>query len=212
MTKSSWKPSLPPARKYKKENLQELLQTSQFIYQIGEYEWLRKPSKNVEISDITSQDFQKKLAYLKRCFLKFRQATGGKGRGIAAVQVGIPERFCLMYMPEQKTKQYLYFINPVITKESDKHYLYPEACMSCNSLVALVVRPSWVEFTYFDERGEKQVWNTKDTTENGKMYNRILEHELDHLDGIINIDKVQSKKLIFETGTTYYEKATFKEV
>ena len=43
------------------------------------------------------------------------------------------------------------------------------------------------------------------------MYNRVFQHEIDHLNGIINIDRVESKELIFESDPNYYEKAEFKE-
>lgn len=206
-----WKPSLPPARKYKKENLKELLRTSQFIYQIGEYDALRKQNRKVPLNDISSPVFQQKLAYLKKCFQKFKKATNGKGRGIAAVQVGIPERFFLLYTPNSQ-KKYHFFINPKITRRATEQYQYPEACMSCNSLAVRIIRPAWVEVEYYDEHGKKQRWEIKANTQEGKMYNRVLQHELDHLDGIINIDKVQSKELVFETGTRYYEKARFTKV
>lgn len=206
-----WNPVLPPARAYKKENLKELVKISQFIYQIGESEALRKPTKAVPLKHITAYTTQEKLKYLKKCFDRYRRITKGKGRGIAGVQVGIPEAFCLLYTPEWK-KKYHFFINPKITKASETVYRYPEACMSCNSLVAPVVRPAWIEVEYFDEHGGKQLWQEKSETKEGKMYNRVLQHEIDHLHGIINIDRVQSRELVFETGTAYYEKAAFEEV
>lgn len=198
----SWQPKLPPARVYKKENLQELQKISQFIYQIGEDPQLRLPSKIVAVEDINNPEIKAKIAYLKKCMLRYKKATNGKGRGIAAVQVGIPERFFLFWRDEQKEKMEVW-INPVITKKAEKLYRYPEACMSCNSLVAPVIRPAWVEVEYYTERGDKKRWSLKDTTKKGKIENRVIQHEIDHLDGIINIDRVGSKELVFETDKEY---------
>ena len=206
-----WKPTFPPAKVYKKENLSEIAQFSQFIYTVGEYPKLRQKSKAVAVKNIDSEEFDAKKAYLRKCFDDFRSITHGKGKGIAAVQIGIPERFFLLSLAED-TNPPLLFINPVITRKSKTMYQYPEACMSANSLIAQVVRPSWIEFEYLTENGEKCFWRIKDKTAKDKMLNRIVQHEIDHLNGIINIDKVSASSLVFEMGTEYYGKARFKKV
>ena len=206
-----WKPTPPPARVFKKKSLTELIKISQFVYQVGEHESLRKPSKPVPVRHIRAFTTQEKLRYLKKCLDRFRRITKGKGRGIAAVQVGIPEQIVLLYMPSRK-KKYRFFINPNVTRVSTARYRYEESCMSCNLLVAPVVRPAWVEVLYFDEDGEKQVWRERGSTKEGKLYNRVLQHEIDHLRGIINIDKVKSKELFFESNDRAYEKTSFEKV
>jgi peptide deformylase len=154
---------------------------------------------------------QEKFSYLKKCMRDFRRITKGKGRGIAAVQVGIPQRFFLLYQAEAKNP-YVIIINPVITKKAEELYSYPESCMSANSLIANVTRPAWIEFSYVDELGKKRLWQMKANTQQEKMGNRIVQHEIDHLDGIINIDYVPSHSLIFESGKEYYGKAPFRKV
>jgi len=207
---ASWKPKLPPGRIFKKQSLQDLIKTAGFIYQVGESNALRQPSKTVSVTGIESPEMRAKIAYLKGCMKKYRAATG-KGRGIAAVQVGIPERFSVIFMPERKEK-FLVIINPVIVKKAKKMLRYPEMCMSGNGLIAYVTRPAWVEVVYVTEKGKKAYWDLKDETIQGKMYNRVLQHEIDHLNGVINIDTVQSKELFFESEKVFYEKATFQEV
>ncbi len=208
--KASWKPPLPPGRVFKKQSLRDLIKTAGFIYQVGESNALRQPSKPVAVTSIKSEEMQEKIAYLKRCMRKYRKEIG-KGRGIAAVQVGIPERFSVIFMPETKEKL-LVVINPTVVKRSKKVLRYPEMCMSANGLIAYVTRPAWVEVEYFTEKGKKAFWGLKDETMQGKMYNRVLQHEMDHLNGVINIDTVQSKELFFESEKAFYEKATFQEV
>lgn len=204
----NWKPKPAPFSKFKKENLKKSILVTNFIYQLGEYPQLRQPSKEVSIRDIRSKAMQKKVAYLKKCLIDYRRKTG-YGRGIAAVQVGIPERFAVIYCEEKQ----VVIINPQITKASKKKYKYSEMCMSASPIIAPVVRPAWIEFLYSDENGEEKVWDTKDDTQNGKMINRVFQHEIDHLDGIINIDLVSSpKELILFSDPTFYDSAIFEEV
>ncbi|MCL5432511.1 MAG: peptide deformylase [Patescibacteria group bacterium] len=203
-------PIAPKTSKFKRETYEKLIKTGQFIYQIGELENLRKPSREVSIDKIKSPEFKSKIKYLKECMKKYRKITG-LGRGITAVQVGIPERFSVVYVPEIKG-QLLIIINPKVTKRSEKFLKYPEMCMSAEPIIAPVARPAWIEFEYYDEKGKKKYWKTKDNTKKGKIYNRVFQHEIDHMDGIINIDKVESKELTLLSSPTYHEKAEFEQV
>ena len=210
MTTVIWKPLRPPFRKHKKEMFNQVGVTADFIFHIGESDALRKPSKEVPLDEITSEITKKKIAYLKRCMRRYRKLTG-MGRGIAGVQIGIPEQIIVVYQTEKKGKL-LILINPHITKESPKLLRYPEICMSASPLIAPVVRPAWIEFEYFDEQGQKHVWKTKDHTKLGRLSNRVFEHEIDHIRGMINIDRVASHELIYACDPSFYDKATFEEV
>lgn len=204
----NWKPTLPPFIDFKKSVFQKAGEVSEFIYQIGEFEALRKPSMEVHLDTIESEEFKAKIKYLKDCLLKYREITG-YGRGITAVQIGIPERFSVIYTPENL----IIIINPKITNSSSKRLIYPEICMSSNPIIAPTVRPSWIEFEYYDENGKIQKWNDKDDTDKGKIMNRVFHHEIDHMDGIINIDKIKNpKNLILESDPKFYENAKFEEV
>lgn len=182
----------------------------QFIYQLGESPILRQPSKEVTLNDVLSEDFQAKIRYLRRCMRRFRKLTGF-GRGITAVQVGIPERFSVIYMSEIKG-ELLIIINPVITKHSEKKLLYPESCMSANPAIAPVVRSAWIEFEYYDEKGMKQYWKRKADDQAGMMYNRVFQHEIDHMDGIINLDFTIPKSITFWSDPDFYKNAKFEAV
>jgi peptide deformylase len=205
-----WKPVPPKHRKFRKEVFTQLAAVSPFMYHIGDSPQLREASKEVSVSQITSPDFQKKLGYLKRCLLRYRKLTG-LGRGIAGVQVGIPERIAVIYMPET-VGNVLIIINPKITDKSDQQLSYPEICMSASPAIAPVVRPAWIEFEYYGETGKKQYWDKKANDLPGKIYNRVFQHEIDHMDGIINIDLVESKEIIFESDPGFYKNATFTTI
>ena len=207
---NNWHPATPPFREYKKEVFKNAIKVASFIYQIGEYPALRQPSAMVPIEEITTSLCKEKIRYLKTCLTRYRKLTG-KGRGIAGVQVGIPEQIIAVFRPDLQQKIQI-LINPRIISQSYDLCRYPEMCMSANPIIAEVVRPSWIEFFYYDEEGRQQDWNTKDSTHRDKIYNRVFQHEIDHLLGIVNIDKVQSNELILESDPEFYEHAEFKKV
>lgn len=205
---NNWKPGMPPFAEFKKEVFEKAGKVADFIYQIGEYSELRKPSIDVAISKIKSEEMREKFKYIKKCLLKYRKLTGF-GRGITAVQIGIPERFSVIYTLEEL----IIIVNPKVTKKSKKNLIYPEICMSANPIIAPTIRPAWIEFEYYDEQGNLKYWDTKDDTDFGRMMNRVFQHEIDHMDGIINIDKVKSPKdLILDSDPNFYDEAKFEEV
>jgi peptide deformylase len=213
MPKHVWKPQLPPGRAYKWENLTEIRKASAFLYQVGESPILRQPSQAIAVDEIRSPIMQAKIEYVKGCLRRYTKLTGGKGRGLAAVQVGIHEKLFVTYLgKEAKNRAISVFINPQIKAASETLFRYNEACMSANSLVAPVVRPAWVRFVYFNERGEQKEWQQKDTTYHFRMLNRVLQHEIDHLEGIINIDKVPSASLGFESAKREYKRAKLEAI
>lgn len=132
------------------------------------------------------------------------------GKGIAAVQVGIPEQFFLIFLSREKRTMTV--INPTITKTAQKRYRHDEMCMSAAPINVPLVRPAWIEFDYYSEEGEKRKWRIKDDTDYGKIYNRVAQHEIDHLHGTINIDRVESKTLTFDFETSLAKKTPYEEV
>ncbi len=100
----------------KKEAFKSVIAVSDFIYQIGEFPALRMPSKPVDISKLKTPEYLAKIKYMKSCLKKYRKLTG-KGRAIAAVQLGFPEEMIVVYNPEIKGETFM-LINPVITKKS----------------------------------------------------------------------------------------------
>lgn len=201
----------PKNAKYKRRVFFQAAETADFIFQIGEDPSLRKPSKEILISKIKSPQMQRKFEYLKNCLKKYTELTG-QGRGIAGVQVGIPERFFAVYTSLDKSRTEI-IINPKITKKSKQLLKYPEMCMSAVPVIAPVARPSWIEFEYFDAQGVLRKWMTKDKTDLGRILNRVFQHEIDHLDGIINLDRVNSpKELKLDSNPEFYKRARFESV
>lgn len=187
--------------KFKKQIFEEAAKISHLTYQIGQLEALREKSKEVKISEIKSANFQSVIRKLKRTLKEYRGLTG-KGRGVAAIQIGIPLKIAVVFNQEK----ILTIINPKITKMSDDRYLYPEICMSANPIIAKVVRPEFIEFEYFDEDGDKHFWRDRD-----RILNRVFQHEIDHMEGIINIDLVSSRDLILLSDNNFFKNARFEK-
>lgn len=189
--------------KFKKKVFEEAALISHLTYQIGELPSLREKSQDVKISDIRTPEIRQVVLKLKRTLSQYRKLTG-KGRGVAAIQIGIPLRIAVVFYDASQ----LVIINPRIVRKSKKLLKYPEICMSANPIIAKVVRPSYIEFEYFNENGDKQIWNNHAD----KLMNRVFEHEIDHMEGIINIDLVDSKDLIFLSDPKFFKNAEFVEI
>lgn len=219
---SRWIPKKPPFLDHKRKVFQKTLSVSSFIHQIGEFDELRKPLKEVPFNKIKSEELKSKIRYVKKCLIKYRKLTG-YGRGISAVQLGIPLRFSVIYLGQTivniRNKKEVGFkdldviINPIITAKSNKLLKYPEMCMSLNPVIVPTIRPSWIEFDYYDEEGNFKHWDTKDDTDVGIMMNRVFQHEIDHMEGIINIDLIKNpREIILESDPDFYKNAKFEEV
>lgn len=173
-----------------------------FIYRVGEGDILTKIAKPIPVHTIKFLNFQNKLKYLKDCLLKYRKITG-LGKGIAAPQVGIGEKFAVIYTP----KKLITIINPKITKFSKRKNKYPEGCMSATPIIVPLIRPVFIEFEYWDEFGKKQFWKGRSI-----RLNRVFQHEIDHLEGIINLDKDNPKEFVLYSNSDYHKKAKFEKV
>jgi peptide deformylase len=101
-----------------------------------------------------------------------------KGAGLAAPQVGVLRRVVVVDVEEG----YFEFINPVITAQKGEQTGW-EGCLSVRGKSGVVSRPMKVTLAYQDRAGEKHVLKAKG------FFARAICHELDHLDGVLYIDK-----------------------
>ncbi len=211
-----------PFYKFKKDRLLKSAEVAKFIYEVGEHPMLRQKSKEIPLKDFKSPKTKETFRYVKKCLLAYREVTG-YGRGLTAVQVGIPLSFSAIYKGDtvqNKTggrsvslEDIIIVANPKITKVSKALLTYPEMCMSLSPVVVPTVRPSWVEFSYYDENGAKKFWTDKGDTPTGRMMNRVLMHEIDHIKGIVNIDLVKNpREITLHADPDFYKLAKFKRV
>ena len=111
-----------------------------------------------------------------------------KGIGLAAVQVGIAQRMLVMDVGEDDGGGPHIIINPVITWLSEDMSSYNEGCLSVPSHYSDVARPAEVKITYQDPTG------APDTLHASGLLSTCLQHEMDHLDGILFVDHLSSLK------------------
>lgn len=189
--------------KFKKQIFKEAALISHLTYQVGELPGLREKSVAALPQEITSLKIKSIIGKLKKTLKEYRRLTG-KGRGIAAIQIGVSLKIAVIF----SKKEIMTIINPKIIKRSKVLLKYPEICMSANPIVATVIRPEYIEFEYLDEKGDKQHWANHED----RLMNRVFQHEIDHMEGIINIDLVSSKELILLSDSNFFKTAKFEEI
>ena len=100
------------------------------------------------------------------------------GAGLAAPQVGDSRRLAVVDVEEG----YFEFINPVIVSQKGEQTGW-EGCLSVRGKSGVVTRPMKVKIIYFDRNGERHTLQAKG------FFARAVCHELDHLDGVLYVDK-----------------------
>ncbi|MHB0951125.1 MAG: peptide deformylase [Allorhizobium sp.] len=111
------------------------------------------------------------------------------GIGLAAIQVGVPRRLLVIDVArEGEEKQPLVFINPEIVTSSDERSVYEEGCLSIPDYYAEVERPATVTVRSIDREGKEQL------TEAEGLLATCLQHEIDHLNGVLFIDHISRLK------------------
>ena len=111
------------------------------------------------------------------------------GIGLAAIQIGIPKRIIVLDIGRDKdNKEPMYFVNPVIKEKNLTKSTYEEGCLSVPDQFAEIERPSKCEVEYLDYYGEK-----KNLKAEGILAT-CIQHELDHLEGILFIDYLSKLK------------------
>tara|TARA_B100000965_G_scaffold381140_1_gene378315 strand:- start:639 stop:1157 length:519 start_codon:yes stop_codon:yes gene_type:complete len=111
------------------------------------------------------------------------------GIGLAAIQIGIPKRIIVMDLskdPEKKEPRY--FVNPVIKNKNPEKATYEEGCLSVPDQFAEIDRPSKCDVEYLDYNGKKQILKADG------LLATCIQHEMDHLEGILFIDYLSKLK------------------
>ena len=111
------------------------------------------------------------------------------GIGLAAIQVGVPRRIITMDLSKDEDPQEpRVFINPELLWTSDETATYEEGCLSIPEYYEEVTRPAQVRVAYLDLEGKEQMLEA-----NGLLAT-CLQHEIDHLNGVLFIDHISRLK------------------
>ena len=111
------------------------------------------------------------------------------GIGLAAIQIGIPKRIIVMDISWHKgEKKPMYFVNPVIKNKDNDKSIYEEGCLSVPNQFAEIERPKNCEVEYLNYEGEKKLLKAEG------LLATCIQHEMDHLEGILFIDYLSKLK------------------
>jgi peptide deformylase len=153
-----------------------------------------------EVQDFSAAAFRLENQRLKAALEAFR-AEHGFGRGIAAPQIGIPRRFIAINFGKGTHS----LLNPVINWRSSETFTLWDDCMCFPDLLVKVRRHVSISITYLDEGGEPHAWEHL-----GQAESELLQHELDHLDGVLATDLALDAQSIiyrsaFEADPAYFQ-------
>ena len=137
---------------------------------------LRKKCATVAAFNTTLQDLMEAMVVTMR---------EGNGIGLAGPQVSVEKRLFVCQVPDREP---MFFINPELIGTSEEVFPYEEGCLSIPGIYSDVIRPSWIKV---------QAWNSNGrpfTLEADGILARVVQHEMDHLKGILFIDHLNEKK------------------
>jgi len=153
------------------------------ILQLGN-EILGRKSSSIE--DFRSRELDSLIEDLSDTLNEAKRRFG-YGRGIAAPQIGKLKRVIFIDMPWFRAN----LINPTILKTSDRKFEVWDSCFSFNvAFFVLVDRHYSIRVEYFDQESRKHVIDAED------KLSELLQHEIDHLDGILATDRMKDTKAI----------------
>ena len=141
---------------------------------------LRQISKPVDVVDKAEQKLMDDM---------LDTMYAAKGIGLAAIQIGVPKRIIVIDIGKDKEKKEpQYFVNPVIKNKNSILSTYEEGCLSVPNQFAEIDRPSKCEVEYLDYNGEKKLLKAEG------LLATCIQHEMDHLEGILFIDYLSKLK------------------
>lgn len=149
------------------------------ILQLGDP---RLREKCTAVEDPASPEVRELVRDLSDTLAHWRSTTG-YGRGIAAPQLGVPRRVIFLKLPDKEPWP---LINPEIVERSREKIIVWDACLSFLSIFMQVERHREITVRYQNLQGEARDFCAGDE----RNLSELLQHEIDHLDGILAIDRV----------------------
>ncbi len=141
---------------------------------------LRQVSKPVEIVGKEEQQLMDDM---------LETMYDANGIGLAAIQIGVPKRIIVMDLSkDDQKKEPRFFVNPVIRNKDKSNSTYEEGCLSVPNQFAEIDRPSKCEIEYLDYHGDKKFLKAEG------LLATCIQHEMDHLEGILFIDYLSKLK------------------
>lgn len=151
------------------------------------------PDKRLKYKSLKVEEFNSKLKNQIKNMYETLYATGN-GIGLAAPQVNIHKRIVVIDLKEEGISKPLTLINPKILKSSIEEHSNQEGCLSIPGYYSEVKRPKNIFFEWYNEDGVKH------ESETNGLLSICIQHEIDHLNGVLFIDylSVLKRKLALE--------------
>ena len=148
---------------------------------------LTEPNKILREKSLSVENVDKDIQILMDDMLETMYAA--PGIGLAAIQVGVPKRVIVLDLaPKETPKNPIYFVNPEIINKSQNYSAYEEGCLSVPGQFAEIARPDKCHIKYLDYYGNPQEIKAEG------MLATCIQHEIDHLEGILFIDYLSKLK------------------
>jgi peptide deformylase len=145
-------------------------------------------AKALAVEDPTAHEIDELVRDLADT-LAYWRSTSGYGRGIAAPQLGVLRRVIFLKLPDAEPWP---IVNPEIIRRSEEEIIVWDACLSFLSIFMQVERHREITVRYQNLNGETLEFDAGDD----RNLSELLQHEIDHLDGILAIDRVVDLKTI----------------
>jgi len=150
-------------------------------------EFLTEPNKILRKKSITVDEVNEEIQLLMDDMLDTMYAA--PGIGLAAIQVGIPKRVIVLDISKKdEPKKPMCFVNPEIIVKSKNNSSYEEGCLSVPGQFAEIERPDKCTVKFLDYYGKAQELKAEG------MLATCIQHEMDHLEGILFIDYLSKLK------------------
>lgn len=158
-------------------------QTTLSLHYLGDRA-LRQPTKRINKINQSVRDLAQQM--LKTMYAE-------QGIGLAAPQVGVNKQMLVLDCdPNNTATPPLILINPEIKSSSKELVTGEEGCLSIPGVFLEVVRPEAIEVKYKDESGRPQKLQASG------LLSRVIQHELDHLHGVLFVDRVPNDLVLTE--------------
>lgn len=150
---------------------------------------LRQPAKRIAKVDDSVRKLAKEM---------LQTMYSSSGVGLAAPQVGIHKQLIVIDCePDNPNNPPLILINPQITKYGNDLCKFEEGCLSIPGVYIEVTRPEIIEVSFKDEQGRPRKLQTSG------FLARVIQHEMDHLNGVLFVDRVENNLVLTEELKKY---------
>ncbi len=159
---------------------------------------LRRVSE--QVTDFESGEFRAAARGLV-CTLEHFRAEHGFGRALSAPQIGIALRMIALDLGNGP----FLVVNPQLSDLSERRFTMWDDCMSFPWLMVRVERHLRLNLNYLDEQGKPHAWSAVE-----QAVSELLQHEVDHLDGILAIDRALGRdaivaRSVYETQRAFFD-------